>query len=495
VFRGVPYAAPPVGQLRWRPPGRLPRWTMVRQAAAFAPIAVQNPAHRASLFASPQQRQSEDCLYLNIWAPLHPPKRLLPVLVWFHLGAFQYGSGSSPLYDGWRWAQDGAVLVTVNYRLSKIGFLSHPELIHEGAGTAGNYGLQDQIAALQWVGENIEAFGGSPDSVTICGVSSGASSVALLMTAPAARGLFHRAIAESGGAFGPVAPTTGVGDAWQDLGPAAESGVAWAASAGASDLRGLRHLSIGALRAASAPAARQGTGAFDASRPIVDGTLIQVSPHTAFTTGAQAPVPLLTGSALDEDLAMFNHPHDLETFLRQGRREHGPNSEAFFGLYPAGTDSQAIAAGLRSNGHRLFTWQNWRWANLHSLVGHPVYYYRFAQPPPVPRDRYCEQSLPRPLGAFHGASLFFTFGGAADPPSWSWTPEHADLASALRAAWIHFADHGRPAAENLPSWPELDPRRPAVMILRSAGSSLGPVPERIHLAFWDSFYQSRLPGP
>jgi para-nitrobenzyl esterase len=492
AYRGVPYAAPPVGRLRWRPPEQLPRWTTALEAASSAPIAVQTPAPRTSLFANPEERQSEDCLYLNVWAPLDPRERLLPVLVWFHLGAFQYGSGSAPLYDGWRWAQGGAVLVTVNYRLSKLGFLAHPELIDEGAGTAGNYGLRDQIAALQWVQENIEAFGGNPDCVTICGVSSGASSVALLMAAQAARGLFHRAIAESGGAFGPVAPTTGIGDAWQDLESAAESGFAWSASAGAPDLRRLRQLSALTLRTASMPTARQHTGVFDASRPIVDGTLFPVPPHTAFITGAQAPVPLLVGSAADEDLAMFNYPRDLATFRQQARREHGSDSGTFFDLYPAKTDEQAVAAGLRSNGHRLFTWQNWRWANLHSLSGHPVYYYRFAQRPPVPPNSYSEQSLPRTLGAFHGASLFYTFGGAAFPPGWRWTPEHANFAKALRAAWIHFAAHGRPVAENLPDWPEFDAARPDLMILRADGSSLGPLPERPHLAFWDNFYRNRL---
>lgn len=393
-----------------------------------------------------------------------------------------------PLLDGRQWARADVVLVTVNHRLSRIGFLAHPDLVAEGGGTAGNYGLHDQIAALRWVRDGIAAFGGDPGCVTICGVSSGASSVALLMAAPAARGLFHRAIAESGGAFGPVAATTGVGDAWQDLESAADSGRAWSSAIGAPRLAELRRLSADALRAASAPAPGATTGVFDAARPVVDGTLLASAPHAVFARGAQAPVPLLVGSAGDEDLAAFNVPRDLATFRAQARAEHAPRDDDFFALYPARTDDQAVAVGLRSAGHRLFTWQNWRWAHLHTAAGHAAYYYRFAQPPPVPARRYLEQAQPRPLGAFHGASLFSTFGGAADPPSWDWTPADVRLADTVRSAWAHFAEHGRPAALDLPAWPGFDAAHPASMILRADGCAVSAVPERAWLAFWDDFY-------
>ncbi|MFJ8749960.1 carboxylesterase/lipase family protein [Streptomyces sp. NPDC102441] len=486
VFRGIPYAASPAGALRWRPPEPPAPWRETRDASAYGPIALQNPPADTSLFATAGQIQSEDCLNLNLWAP--PDASARPVLVWLHLGAYQFGSGSSPLFDGWRWAREGVVLVTVNYRLSRTGFLAHPDLVEEGAGTAGNYGLHDQIAALRWVRDNAAAFGGDPGCVTVCGVSSGASSVALLMAAPGARGLFHRAIAESGGAFGPVASTTGIGDAWQDLASAAESGRVWSSALGAPRLDELRRMSADDLRAASAPPRGATTGIFDAARPVIDGRLLTASAHTVFADGAQSPVPLLVGSAADEDLSMFNYPRDRAAFRAQAKAEHGALSDAFLDLYPAQSDDQAVAAGLRSNGHRLFTWQNWRWANLHSGAGHPVFYYRFAQPPPVPPGCYHEQTLPRPLGAFHGASLFSTFGGASAPAHWNWTARDLRLAATVRSAWVHFAQHGRPAAESLPAWPQFECASPSVMMLRADGCVMDDVPERTYLAYWDLFY-------
>jgi para-nitrobenzyl esterase len=284
-----------------------------------------------------------------------------------------------------------------------------------------------------------------------------------------------------------------VGDAWQDLESAAESGRVWSQDIGAPRLDQLRRLSPDALRAASLPPPAATTGIFDAARPIIDGSLLPAPPHRVFAAGAQAPVPLLVGSAAREDLAMFNFPNDLATFRRQARTEHGPDSAVFLRLYPAATDDEAIAAGLLSTGHRLFTWQNWRWAILHSRTGNPVYYYRFAQSPPVPADRYAEQALPRPLGAFHGASLFSTFGGAAEPPHWHWTAEDVRLADTIRSAWVYFAEHGNPAAAGLPDWPGFDAARPSAMILRVAGCALGDVPERTFLAFWDRFYGRVLP--
>ncbi len=251
-FRGIPYAAAPVGDLRWRAPQPAPSWSEIRDCRAPGPVPVQLRFLGESLFPTVDEPQGEDCLHLNVWTAAPDTNERRPVIVWFYLGAFQVGSGSAPFYAGESWAAAGAVFVTFNFRLSRLGFLAHPALRDEGGGTCGNYGFLDQIAALEWVRDNIAAFGGDPDCVTIFGASSGASSVSLLMASPRAHGLFHRAIAESGGSFGPLGETTGVGDRWQTLDAAVRSGERWATAVGATTLPELRALAPETVVAISA---------------------------------------------------------------------------------------------------------------------------------------------------------------------------------------------------------------------------------------------------
>jgi para-nitrobenzyl esterase len=493
AFRGVPFAAPPLGDLRWRPPQPVTPWTSIRDCRQFGPIPIQQQSPLGSLFPSITETQSEDCLFLNVWTRSTNSGERQPVIVWFYPGAFQFGSGSAPMYQGENWAQAGAVFVSLNFRVSRLGFLAHPELSEEDAdGVSGNYGLLDQIRALEWVRDNIAGFGGDPDCVTIFGVSSGASSVSLLMTSPVARGLFHRAIAESGASFGPIAETTGVGDQWQTLGAAMHSGQAWAESIGSPRLADLRSLDPSRIREASVGHRSDRRGVFDASRPVIDGKTLTDGSYSLFLERRQAQVPLLVGSAANEGLAMITFASDCATYLSQSRDEHGSNLAEFLSLYPASDDREAIASGLKANGHRLFTWQNWTWARLHAAAGNDVYYYRFEQSPPVPENRYVQQELPRALGAFHGASIFYSFNRFHLRPDWPWSEHDRLLSTTLVEAWIHFARSGRPKSNGLPEWPVFEPNNPVLMSLGESLEMRG-VPDLIYLRFWDKYYAMRQP--
>ena len=485
VFHSIPYAGPPLGSLRWRPPVAPAPWTDKRDCRQIGPAPIQRFAPADSLFDFSVRRTDEDCLTLSVWAPADHRASPRPVIVWFHIGAFQFGSGSAAIYDGANWARAGAVFVSVNFRLGRLGFLAHPELTEE-QGTSGNYGLLDQIAALEWVRDNIAEFGGDPGCVTIYGASSGATSVSLLMVAPRARGLFHRAIAESGGSFGPSGPHTGIGDRWQHLADAERSGRRWALAENAGDLATLRALDADAIRRANARQAPVDGGVFDALRPIVDGNILPESSYSAFEAGRQALVPLLVGSAAQEEFVVATPPDSIQAYRTAAIEEHGPAARTFLSLYPARTEAEAADAALRATGHRLFTWQNWAWARLHARHTVDTYYYRFDQPPPLPPATYGEQRTGRSLGAFHAASLFYTFGNL-HLRDWAWTDRDRQLARTMIRTWVQFARTGVPSDDDLPTWPRFDPDRPSVMSIadRREMQPIGILPI---LEFWDRYY-------
>ncbi|MCA8902399.1 MAG: carboxylesterase family protein [Hyphomonas sp.] len=483
-FLGIPFATPPVGDLRWRPPQPLPSWTRIRDAGRFAPAPVQKFGVGNPLFPFPDEIQSEDCLYLNVWTPNQDNAGKHPVIVWIYPGAFQNGSGSAEFFRGERWAEAGIVFVTFNYRLGKIGFLAHPELGAESEyGLSGNYGLLDQIAALEWVQENIAAFGGDPDCVTLFGASSGASTISLLMTADRAAGLFHRAIAESGGSFGPLRPTTGIGDCWQDLPSAERSGETWARDLGALRLKDLRQLDVDTLRLASIPDATATGGVFDAARPIIDGQTLKHLPRDVFLKGGQSKVPLLVGSASNEAFGL-SQASTLETYEAQARYEFGARADRFLELYPATTDEEAATSAKQANGHRLFTWQNWAWANLHARSGQAVYYYQFSKAPPVREHALPDASA---LGAYHCASIFYSFGKFHLRPEWGWTQDDEEFSRALLGCWASFARSGTVTEFMGIPWNKFDPSQPEVMLLdiqpQKRSADLSP-----RLRFWDNYY-------
>jgi para-nitrobenzyl esterase len=431
-YLGVPFAAPPVGKLRWRAPQAVEAWEGIKQATSYAPACAQT----AVWITGPK---SEDCLYLNLWAPAKAAK--LPVLVWIHGGGYYGGTGSQPGFNGANLAKRGAIVVTINYRLGIFGFFAHPELSAESPHCAsGNQGILDQIAALQWVKDNIAAFGGDPSRVTIFGESAGGESVALLVASPLAKGLFQRAIAQSGN---DALPLTADEAGRFDRKTAEANGVAFAKAAGVSNLASLRTLS---MEAAQKPAWLP--------RTIVDGYLLREDLTTIYRKHRQNDVPLLVGWNAEEgkDLA----PEILETgdFTAANHRKlvakllgHAP-SDAVLAAYPGADDAEAKA----SINQLTTDWWGWRmtqWAALQAKHGlAKSYAYFFAHRPAEPLTP-CGYGC----GAGHGAEIQYVFGNLDDRP---WTKADRDLSERLATTWINFARTGNPAGKGLPAWPAFD---------------------------------------
>ena len=498
AFKGIPYARPPVGAARWRLPQPPRAWDGVRPAAVFGANCPQFPVRANSLYAGGHERQSEDCLSLNIWTASGAADDRRPVMVWFHLGAFQFGGASVPLYDGEQLARAGVVVVTVNHRLGRLGFLAHPELSAESPHHAsGNYGIHDLIQALRWLAENVAAFGGDPDRVTIFGLSAGSMSVSLLMASPLARGLFHRAIGQSGASLGPVAASCGITDSMQDLDRAEQTGRALAKGLGVRTLEELRRLPAETVMAAAVPTgddrwtfdavdAPFSRGALDSSFPIVDGHLLPESAHAIFRDGRQAPVPLLTGSVAGEGSGM-PYMADAERFVADSREEYGEHAPAFLALFPAADDEQARVSSAAANGDRVFVWQNWTWARLHGVrAGPPTYYYHFSHAPPLPPDADIAE---RSRGAFHGAEIPYVFRHLA-ARDWPWTPYDHELSEAISAYWTRFAADGDPNGPDAEPWPRFEAGAPVAMHFGDE-VRCGPVPRTEQLAFWDAYYARR----
>jgi len=380
---------------------------------------------------------SEDCLYLNIWAPASRAPGSLPVIVWIYGGGYRNGSASMPLYWGDRLARQGVIVVTIAYRLGPLGFLAHPELTRESPyQSSGNYGLMDQIAALEWVRRNIAAFGGDPTRVTIAGQSSGAISVSILMASPRAKGLFQRAIGESGGLFEPLqlAPNYLLSNAERD-------GEKYAASLGAARLRDLRQM----------PAARLlgGGDAGGVTHPVIEPYLLPAAPYEAFASGQQNDVPVLIGSNSEEARSLTDVSNvKASTFEADIERSFGPLPPPILAAYPHATDEQTRQARLDLERDLRFGWDMWAWARLQAASArNPVYYYSFRQRPPFPVGSVYEG-----WGASHFAELWYVFDHLGQAP-WPWRPEDRKLAKEMSGYWVNFARSGNPNGPGLPRWP------------------------------------------
>ena len=439
VFKGIPYAAPPVGALRWKPPQTPASWTGVREAKVFGASCVQPTLSPDSIYLDPPAAMSEDCLFLNVWAPADA--KGAPVMVWIHGGSLRMGGSAQPTYDGSAFAVRGAVFVSINYRLSVMGWLAHSDLSAESPdGVSGNYGLLDQIAALHWVQENISAFGGDPDNVTIMGESAGALSVTYLMISPLADGLFHKAIAESTG----IRAIPELSRATHGM-PSAEAIGAFVANAfGADDLDALRALD------ATEMTEKATKGGF-ISQGTIDGYVLPAQLIEAFDAGMQGDVPLLAGVNSGETRAYrrllpptSDSPADYEAAIRRG---YGDQADAFLKIYPSTDIDQSRLDALRDN---FFAWGVERAVRKQADSGQPAYMYVF--------DRCYPAARARDLCAFHAAEVPYVFGRIGDdhayPVNWP-IPDGADdeaLSSAMTDYWVSFAATGTPVSENNPVW-------------------------------------------
>jgi para-nitrobenzyl esterase len=432
VYKGVPFAAAPVGELRWRPPVDVASWTGTRKADAFAPACMQDGV---SMPGETRPVVSEDCLYLNIWTSAKSLHERLPVIVWIYGGGYTNGSASMPLYWGDRLAHKGVIVVTIAYRLGPLGFLAHPELTRESPHhSSGNYGLMDQIAALEWIQKNIAEFGGDPKNVTIAGQSSGAISVSILMASPLAKGLFQRAIGESGGLFEPLqlAPKFLLANAERE-------GEKYAASLGATSVEELRKL----------PAAKFTGDGGGIVHPVIESYVLPASPYEVFAAGQQNDVPVLLGSNAEEARALTDVSHlKAATFDSDIEHSFGQLPPALTGVYPHATDKEAQQARLDFERDLRFGWDMWAWARLQAGSGKaPVYYYSFRQRPPFPAGSVYEG-----WGASHFAELWYVFDHLDQSP-WRWTKADRKVAEEMSGYWVNFAKSGNPNGSGLPVWP------------------------------------------
>jgi para-nitrobenzyl esterase len=462
VYRGIPYAAPPVGDLRWRPPVPPRPWEGIRQADTFADGCVQPLARSRPPWTEEFMHQggvSEDCLYLNVWTSAPHAEAKHPVLAYIHGGGFSEGSGSVAIYDGEALAKKGLVVVTINYRLGVLGFLAHPELSAEsGHRASGNYGLLDQVSALRWVRRNIAAFGGDPDNVTIAGQSAGAISVYLLTASPLAFGLFHRAIVQSGpgglASFGIVSDRSLAGP----LAEAEAAGAQFAVARGASSLHELRAMpaaDLTAAPAAGAPPLRFG--------PVVDGYFLPGAVATIYAAGTQSDVPLLTGFNADEASAFPGYGTiTAAAFRAMARERYGEAADAFLALYPVATD--AAAGDAQKTSMRDFAA-----VRLQAVAADRARTARTAA-----YLYYFERGIPWParpeFGAFHSGEVPYVFDNLRllDRP---WEAEDRQLADAVSSYWVNFAARGDPNGAGLPAWPAHADAPRAVMAL---GARIGP---------------------
>ncbi len=464
VYRGIAFALPPLGALRWRPPQPVPAWKGVRDASKFAPACMQQGV---SMPGETAPSISEDCLYLNVWAPPRRAGQRLPVIVWIHGGGYANGSASMPLYHGDRLARKGVLVVTIAYRLGALGFLAHPALSAESPhGSSGNYGLMDQIAALEWVQRNIAAFGGDPKRVTIAGQSAGAMAVSALLVSPRAKGLFQRAIAQSGGLFEPLQLAPGY-----MLTNAERDGASYMDALGATTLEAMRALPADRLLGPNA-----------ISHPVIEPEVLPLSPYDAYVQGRYHDVPLLIGSNSEEARSLVD-----VTAVRASRFEadisasFGPLPPALLAAYPHATDAQAREARLGFERDLRFGWDMWAWARLAQSGRSPVYYYSFEQRPPFPAD-----SVYAGWGASHFAELWYMFDHLGQAP-WMWRDADHRLAAAMSSYWVRFAATGNPNGKGTPHWPAF--RGATGQVLR-LGDPIrpGPVPALDHLRVFDAVY-------
>jgi para-nitrobenzyl esterase len=436
-YKGIPFAAPPVGELRWKAPQPIIPWEGVRECTAFGPDCPQASYPQGSLFYSPPRPQSEDCLYLNVWTAAKAGEKR-PVMVWIHGGALTRGSGATRTYDGTNFAKKGVVLVTVNYRLGPLGYLAHAELSAEAPQHAsGNYGVLDQIAALKWVQKSIAAFGGDPQRVTIFGESAGSWSVNALVATPLAKGLFQRAIGESGGWFSRMTP----------LAEAEKTGAAFFKAAGADSLKAMRAVPAEKIIALfnDDPEARKFR-----TQPNVDGWVLPDEIRNIFAKGQQNDVPLIVGSNANEMTSLTTPavlPKTLEDYRKRVAAQYGEMVKEFDAVYPVTSEADIAAAYLGSRRDTTFSLPMRTWARLTGTGRSKAYLYFFSHAPPNPNSKY--------LGAYHAGEIAYVFNNLNRQNTLLQEGDYK-LAEMMSNYWVNFATTGNPNegpnSKGLPNW-------------------------------------------
>jgi para-nitrobenzyl esterase len=483
VYRGVPFAAPPVGNLRWRAPQPVMKWDGVKETVKFAPACVQGMMMGPG---SSGPAPSEDCLYLNIWSPAKSPRDRVPVFVWIYGGGFAGGATSIPTFGGEKLAKKGVVLVSIAYRVGQMGFFVHPELSAETKNhVSGNYGLLDMIAGLQWIQKNIAAFGGDPHRVTIFGESAGGIAVSMLCASPLAKGLFHGAISESGGSFGPPRPATMPGENMKRLADAERSGEATLRTAGVASIAEGRKLPPDKLSGGGGrgQAARGGGGPAGLSNwPIIDGWVIPDDQYKLYEAKRYNDVPVLIGYNSDEGLS-FSPPQTPEDYIASVKSRFGPFADKLIAAYPPGTGTVAkTARDLMRDA--AFGWHTWIWARLQSRTGKSkVFYYYFDQHPDYPAD-----SPQAGRGSPHGQEVAYVFQHLN--PNQQPTKSDEAISEAIATYWTNFAKFRDPNGPGLPKWPAFSDANPVLMYF-SQTPHTGPVPSADALKIMDQYFDWR----
>ena len=477
VYRGIPYAAPPVGDLRWRPPQPAPKWKGVRAADQFGRACMQTNAAIKNLPAP-----SEDCLYLNIWTLAKNAGDKLPVLVWIHGGGFVAGAPGEKLYHGEWLAKKGVVVVSIAYRLGVFGFLAHPELSSESPQhVSGNYGLLDMIAGLQWVQKNISAFGGDPKRVTIQGESAGAAAVSILCASPLARGLFHGAIAESGATFGPVRADASFGEA-EPLVSAEKRTVDWLSSVGVSNIGELRKI----------PAEKLQTMVphqFGWARPNVDGWVIAGDQYRLYESGQYNDVPVLIGYNSDEG-ATFGNPKSQEAYVQNVRERYKQFADKILAIYPGGETPAEKRTARDLMRDSSFGWNAWIWARLQTKTGKSkVFLYYFDEKAEIPAG-----TDPAGYGARHASELPYVFRQLTEHDRPVPTPKDEALSDMLLTYWTNFAKTGDPNGVGLPKWPAYTDAAPQMLRISADNTKASPLVNENGLKLLDEYFAWRRAG-
>jgi para-nitrobenzyl esterase len=466
VFKGIAFAAPPVGALRWKAPAPVAPWTGTRKADSFANACMQAPNTQGN--TAPV---SEDCLYLNVWTPARTTTAKLPVIVWIHGGGYVGGSTSIPMYDGTALANKGVVVVSVAYRLGVYGFMAHPQLSRESGRGSGAYGILDLVAGLQWVKANAAAFGGDPDNVTIFGHSAGSAAVSLLAASPRSKGLFHRVIAMSGASFGPLQTSAqnGSGLGIPAMAYAESNGKAFLDKLGVKDIAAARRVDAATLQAATAGMT---------FRPAADGYLINADLRTLYGKGRFNDTPVLLGNVSDETL-VFGGPKSVTPadFEKQIRERYPAQADAVLAAYPHATEAEAIKALRHVGNETSFTWNTWAWAREQSRHGKgKVFLYHFNNP------------VPPAEGSGHGSDVPFAFRTLATRRAPSL--QDAALADTISSLYVNFAAKGDPNGPGLPTWAAFTEASPQAMVFDAAPSSRTyPLLQRVKL--FDPYFEGR----